>query len=119
MKFLRLLIVSLSTGVLLTAVGLYDPAAVAAQIKQQTATTDASKTDGSKTDTTTIGFPTGTACAKTGVYRASNKYLEVIIVVEDGEFFPAFIDGEKTVWYALKPSDKSTFDAIKVSPGSN
>ena len=113
MKFLRLLIVSLSAGVLLTAVGLYDPAAVAAQDKQQT-----TKTDESKTDTTITGFPTGTICAKTGVYRASNQYLELIIVVEEGEFFPPFIGGQKTTWYTLKPSTKSTFDAVKVAPGS-
>ncbi|HEY2962693.1 MAG TPA: hypothetical protein VGJ37_09785 [Pyrinomonadaceae bacterium] len=114
MKFLRLLIVLLSAGVLLTAVGLYDPAAVAAQDKQQT-----TQTDGSKTDTTTTGFPTGTTCAKTGIYHATNKYLEVIIVVEDGEVFPPFTDGQKTTWYALGPSTKDSFDSVKVSPGSN
>lgn len=114
MKFLRLLIAPLSAGVLLTAVGLCDATAVAAQDKQQT-----TQTDGSKTDTTTTGFPTGTKCVKTGIYRAGNKYLEVMIVVEDGEEFPVFIDGQKTTWYVLGPSTKSTFEPLKVSPGSN
>jgi len=114
MKFVRLLIAPLSAGVLLTAVGLYDATAVAAQDKQST-----TQTDSAKTDTTTTGFPTGTKCVKSGVYRAGNKYIEVIIVMADGDEFPPFIDGEKTNWYALPPSTRSSFDPIKVSPGSN
>jgi hypothetical protein len=51
-----------------------------------------------KTETTT-GYPTGTICKKSGTYRASNKYLEVIIVVVEGETFPPFTDGTKTIWY--------------------
>lgn len=114
MKFLRLLMVPLAAGVLLTAVGLGDAAAVLAQDKQQT-----TQTDGSKTSTTTTGFPTGTTCTKTGVYRAANQYLEVIIVLADGDEFPPFIDGQKITWYALEPSTKSSFDAVKVAPGSD
>jgi hypothetical protein len=113
MKILRLLIVPLFAGVLLTALSLCDPA-VAAQDKQQTTQTDASKTD-----TTPTGFSTGTTCAKTGIYRASNNYLAVIIVLEDGDVFPPFVDGQKITWYALGPSTKSSFDAVKVSTGSN
>jgi len=114
MKYLRLLIAPLSAGVLLTAVGFYDATAVAAQDKQPT-----TQTDTAKTDTTPTGFPTGTKCVKTGVYRAGNKYIEVIIVVADGEEFPPFIDGQKITWYALEPSTKSSFEPIKVSPGSS
>lgn len=111
MKCLRLLIVPLSAGVLLTAVGLYDAAAVAAQDKQQT--------EAPKTDKTITGFPTGTTCTRTGIYRAENKYLQVIRVFENGEEFPTFIDGQKTMWYTLAPSAKESFDAVKVAPGSN
>ena len=112
MKFRKLLIVPLAAGVLLTAVGLCER--VAAQDKQPP-----TQTDTSQTDTTTTGFLTGATCTKTGVYQASNKYLEVIIVLGDGDIFPPFIDGEKITWYALKPSTKGSFDAVKVSPGSN
>jgi hypothetical protein len=54
-----------------------------------------------KTGTTT-GYPTGTKCPKSGTYRASNKYLEIIIVVAAGEIFPPFSDGSKTIWYPVK-----------------
>ena len=51
-----------------------------------------------KTGTTT-GFPTGSICKKSGTYRASNQYIENIIVVAEGEEFPPFSDGTKTLWY--------------------
>ena len=113
MKFLRRLLVPLAAGVLLTAVGLFD--AVGAQDKQPTTQTDTTKTD----TTTATGFLTGATCPKTGIYQASNKYLEVIIVLDEGDVFPPFVDGEKITWYALKPSTKDTFDAVKVPPGAN
>jgi hypothetical protein len=113
MKFRKLLIMPLFAGVLLTAVGLCQR--VAAQDKQSTTT----QTDNTKTDTTITGFLTGATCPKTGIYEASNKYLEVIIVLDEGDIFPPFVDGEKITWYPLKPSTKGTFDAVKVSPGSN
>lgn len=50
-------------------------------------------------DKTAPGFPTGTVCKKSGTYRAANKYLENIIVVAEGEIFPTFSDGTKTIWY--------------------
>lgn len=115
MKYLRLLIVSICVGVLLTSVSLFCASAVIAQEKEQTTQT----TDGSKTDTTATGFPTGTTCKKTGTYRAGNKYLEVILVVAEGEEFPPFADGQKTTWYELTSSTRSTFDAVKVAPDSN
>jgi hypothetical protein len=60
----------------------------------------------SKSDTTT-GFPTGSVCKKSGTYRASNKYLENIIVVAEGEIFPPFSDGTKTIWYPRSSSTKN------------
>ena len=111
MKYLRLLILSLSAGVLLTTVA-FNPS-VAAQDKQTNQTTDGSKTG------TPAGFPTGTKCAKSGTYRAENKYLKVIVVLEEGEEFPPFVDGEKTIWYELTPSTKSSFDSVKVPSGTN
>lgn len=50
-------------------------------------------------DKTATGYPTGTVCKKSGTYRAANKYLENIIVVGEGEIFPPFSDGTKTIWY--------------------
>ena len=114
MKLLRLLIVTLSASVLLPVVALSVPAVVAAQDKEQTP-----QTDTTKTDKTPVGFPTGTTCTKSGIYRADNKYLEVILVVGEGEIFPPFVDGQKTTWYVLEPSAKGSFDGVKVSPGSN
>lgn len=114
MKFLRLIIASLCVGVLLTSVGECYASTVTAQDKEQT-----TKTDASKTGTTATGFPTGTKCTKTGVYRAGNKYLDVILVVAEGEEFPVFVNGEKTIWYALTPNVKSSFDSVKVATDSN
>ena len=48
-------------------------------------------TQETKTGTTT-GYPTGTKCPKSGTYRASNKHLEIIIVVARGDVFPPFSD---------------------------
>jgi hypothetical protein len=117
MKYQRLLIMPLFVaGLLAVTVSLHYAYAVAAQQKEQTTQT----AEGSKTDTTTpTGFPTGTTCTKSGTYRASNKYMEVIIVVEDGEEFPPFTDGQKTTWYALTPSTKSSFEPVKVTAGDN
>jgi len=58
-----------------------------------------------KTGTTT-GFPTGTICKKSGTYRASNQYLENIIVMGEGEEFPPFSDGTKTIWYPRSSNTK-------------
>jgi hypothetical protein len=48
---------------------------------------------------TATGYPTGSVCKKSGTYRAANKYLENIIVMAEGEEFPPFSDGTKTIWY--------------------
>ena len=107
MSYLRLLIVSVSLGVLLTTIG--NASAVTAQDAQKEPTT---QTD---SKTAPVGFPTGTKCIKTGTYKAENKFIRVIIVVAEGEEFPLFADGEKTIWYALAPSSKSTFEAVKTT----
>lgn len=111
MNFRRLSIGSLfAAGLLLTAGGLfYATSAVTAQEKQ-------SNTEASKTPT---GFATGTKCTKAGSYKASNKYLELIITLEEGDEFPLFPDGQKTTWYVLTPNTKDGFEAVKVAPGTN
>jgi hypothetical protein len=106
----RLLIAPLLAAMILSMVALSFTSAVTAQDKEQTTQT----TDGSKTATPT-GFPTGSKCTKTGTYKAENKFLKVLIVVAEGEEFPPFTDGEKTMWYALAPSTKSTFEAVKTT----
>lgn len=108
MKFLRLLIATLSVGVLLTTVG------YAAAVTAQDPPKETTQTDGSKTGTPT-GFPTGAKCTKSGTYKAENKFMKVVIVVSEDEEFPPFTDGEPTTWYALTPSTKSTFDAVKTT----
>ena len=82
----------LAAAFLFTATGVYNAPVVEAH--QDT-----------KTETTT-GFPTGTVCKKSGTYRASNKYLENIIVVAEGEVFPPFSDGTKTIWYPRTSTTK-------------
>ena len=108
MRSLRLAIASLCV----LALALTGAAQQTTQQKEQT-TQETSKTG------TPTGFPTGTKCTKTGTYKAGNKYLEVIIVLAEDEEFPPFVDGQKTTWYELTPSAKSSFDAVKVSAGSN
>lgn len=59
-----------------------------------------------KTGTTT-GFATGTVCKKSGTYRATNNKIENVIVVAEGEVFPPFSDGAKTVWYLRTTTTKN------------
>ena len=94
MIFRRSLPIALLLGVTFafTTAGLYNAPVVGAH-------------QDSKTGTTT-GFPTGTICKKSGTYRASNKYLENIIVMAEGEEFPPFSDGTKTIWYPRSSSTK-------------
>jgi hypothetical protein len=95
MSFLRFLRVAplLAAAFLFTTAGLYN-----------TPVTEAHQD--SKTGTTT-GYPTGSICKKSGTYRASNKYLENIIVVAEGEEFPPFSDGTKTIWYPRSSGAKN------------
>jgi len=100
-------------ALLLTTGGLYyASSAVTAQEKQSTTQAEASKT-------APTGFVTGTKCTKTGTYRAGNKYLDLVITIEEGDAFPPFPDGQKATWYPLTPSTKSSFEPVKVAPGTN
>jgi hypothetical protein len=99
-------------ALLLTTGGVYYASAATAQDPPKETTTQT--TGGTKTETPT-GFPTGAKCTKTSIYTAENKYLRIVIVVAEGEEFPPFTDGEKTMWYALAPSAKSTFEAVKTT----
>lgn len=103
------------TASLLTTTGLYyASSAVIAQEKQtstQTSNTEATKTP--------AGFVTGTKCAKTGTYRAENKYLQLVITLEEGDEFPPFPDGQKATWYPLTASSTTSFEPVKVAPATN
>jgi len=83
----------LAAGFLFTTPGLYN--VPVARANQDT-----------KTGSTT-GYATGTVCKKSGTYRASNKYLENIIVMGEGEVFPPFSDGTKTMWYPRSSGTKT------------
>jgi hypothetical protein len=85
MIFKRLLLIALlvTAGFALANQGFYNAAVARAHQDTKTPT----------------GYPTGTVCKKSGTYRAANKYLENIIVVAEGEVFPPFSDGSKTIWY--------------------
>ena len=70
-----------------------------------------------------LGFATGTKCTSSGTYRASNRYLDTVLVIAAGEVFPNFCDGKKTTWYALSPTLSSKdggggFRSVKVEPGT-
>lgn len=95
MNFRRFLLIGLllAAGFFLTGHSLYNAPVVTAH--QDT-----------KTGTTT-GYPTGTICKKSGTYRASNKHIEIIIVVAEGEVFPPFSDGTKTIWYLRTSNTKN------------
>ena len=95
MNFRRLLLIAflIGTSFLCATPGFYT--ASVAQAQQDT-----------KTGTAT-GYPTGSICKKSGTYRASNKYLEIIIVMAEGEEFPPFSDGTKTTWYPRSSSSKN------------
>ena len=71
---------------------------------------------------TTTGYATGTACPSSGTFRASNKYMDVVLVYATGEIFLAGPDGKKTTWYALSPSLSTNqdggFESVKVAPGT-
>lgn len=69
----------------------------------------------------TTGFSSGSTCTRTGSYKASNKYLQAIVVVVKGAKFPKFTDGKNTTWYALSSSTstkESGFDSVTASPGA-
>jgi hypothetical protein len=87
----------------------------------QQATQDTLAGGGSNFSTTT-GYATGTACPASGTYRASNKYLDIILAYAAGEVFLPGPDGKKTTWYALSSSlstnKDGSFSSVKVAAGS-
>jgi hypothetical protein len=64
------------------------------------------------------GYATGTTVTSSGTYKASNKYMDTVMVLAAGEVFPPFVDGKKTTWYALTPTTKSDFESVKVIAGT-
>ena len=71
---------------------------------------------------TTTGYATGSACPSSGTYRASNKYMDIIMAVAAGEIFQVGPDGKKTTWYALSSSlstnSDGSFSSVKVEAGA-
>ena len=71
---------------------------------------------------TTTGFATGTTCNSSGTYRASNKYMDIVMAYAAGEPFLPGPDGKKTVWYALSPALSTNkdggFNSVKVEAGA-
>jgi len=71
---------------------------------------------------TTTGYATGTICQSSGTFRASNKYIDAVLVYAAGEVFLPFVDGRKTTWYALSPSlstnKDGSFTSVKVVAGT-
>ncbi|HET6974875.1 MAG TPA: hypothetical protein VFI24_01015 [Pyrinomonadaceae bacterium] len=71
---------------------------------------------------TTTGYATGATCLASGTFRASNKYMDVVLVYAAGETFLAGPDGQKTTWYALSPSLTTNkgggFESVKVAAGA-
>ena len=71
---------------------------------------------------TTTGYATGTICPASGAYRASNKYMDAVVVMGKGEPFLLGPDGKKTTWYRLTSSLSSnkdgSFSSVKVQAGT-
>ena len=71
---------------------------------------------------TTTGYATGTTCTSSGTFRASNKYMDIVQIYAAGEVFLPFVDGKKTIWYALSPSlstnKDGSFSSVKVQAGT-
>ncbi|HKG78995.1 MAG TPA: hypothetical protein VKA78_06235, partial [Pyrinomonadaceae bacterium] len=57
-----------------------------------------------------------------GTYRASNKYMDAVLIFAAGEVFLPFVDGRKTTWYALSPTlstnKDGSFTSVKVVAGT-
>jgi hypothetical protein len=77
---------------------------------------------GNGTYSTTTGYGTGTICQRSGNYRASNKYLDIVVAYAKGDVFLPGPDGKKTTWYALTSSlstnKDGSFSSVKVSAGT-
>jgi hypothetical protein len=73
-------------------------------------------------NSTTTGFATGATCTTSGTYRASNKYMDIVEIYVTGEIFRTFVDGKKTIWYALtrnvSTNKEGSFSSVKVDAGT-
>ena len=71
---------------------------------------------------TTTGYATGTICQRSGNYRASNKYMDIVVPYAKGDVFFAGPDGKKTTWYALtatlSTNSSGSFSSVKVDAGT-
>ena len=72
---------------------------------------------------TTTGFATGATCTSSGTYRASNRYMDIVMAYAAGEVFLPGPDRKKTTWYALSPSLSTNssdggFNSVKVEAGT-
>jgi len=78
--------------------------------------------NGTGTYSTTTGYATGTICQRSGNYRASNKYMDIIVAYAIGDVFLPGPDGKKTTWYALTTSlstnQDGSFSSVKVAAGT-
>lgn len=77
---------------------------------------------GNATYSTTTGYATGTVCQRSGNYRASNKYMDIVVAYAKGDIFFGGPDGKKTTWYALtstlSTNNDGSFDSVKVAAGT-
>ena len=92
-------------------------------IASQDATQDATALGGgNSTYSTTTGYATGTICGRSGNYRASNKYMDVVVAYAQGDIFLPGPDGKKTTWYALtrtlSTNSDGSFSSVKVAAGT-
>lgn len=71
---------------------------------------------------TSTGFATGTTCTSSGTYRASNKYMDIVMIYAAGDVFLSFVDGKKTTWFPLTASlstnSSGSFTSVKVAAGT-
>ena len=71
---------------------------------------------------TTTGYVTGSVCQLSGTYRCSNKYMDLVMAVAQGDIFQPGPDGKKTTWYALtstlSTNDSGSFSSVKVAAGT-
>ena len=71
---------------------------------------------------TTTGYVTGASCPFSGTFRASNRYMDIVMIYAAGEIFLPFCDGKKATWYALTKTlttnKDGSFTSVKVDAGA-
>lgn len=71
---------------------------------------------------TTTGYVTGASVPFSGTFRASNRYMDIVVLYAIGEIFLPFCDGKKATWYALTKSlttnKEGSFSSVKVDAGA-